>query len=256
MASEIQKIELEMLIFLDKVCKKNNIEYFLDSGTLIGAARHKGFIPWDDDVDIILKREDYNKLLIALKKEEDRYVCHTIDEPNYVFPYAKLIDTTTELHEKNVKDDIKFGVYIDIFVLDKLPTFKITQLIYFNIVAFLRWSSVVLSKKEYSKNFFKASFKRILEILPSNTFPRLTNASAALFGQKKHFEYYTGILCTAKKYKYIERKWFDKAIYVDFENISLPVPVQYDAYLRMLYGDYMKMPDQESRATHQIKVEL
>lgn len=256
MRSGIQEKELEMLMFLDDICKQNNIEYFLDSGTLIGAIRHQGFIPWDDDVDVILKREDYAKLIQVLNEENSKYVCHNIDEKNYVYPYAKLVDTTTNLHELGVKDNVELGIYIDIFALDKLPRLTGSQLIYFNIVGFLRWAAIVLSKEAYSDNSVKAFFKRILEVLPNNTFAGLTDIFAKLFYKRKKFEYYTGVLCTGKKYKYIKKEWFAKAQYINFEGISLPVPSGYDDYLTMLYGNYMEIPPKNKQEIHNIDVNL
>ena len=119
---ELQKIELEILKYIDKVCKENNLTYFLAYGTLIGAIRHKGFIPWDDDVDIQMPRDDYNKLCDILKEENGRYKLLDHKEGlGYIYPFAKVIDSNTRLIETGLTETVNMGVYIDIFPIDGTP---------------------------------------------------------------------------------------------------------------------------------------
>ena len=115
---EIQKIELDILLYLDKVCRENDIKYYLSSGTLLGAIKYQGFIPWDEDIDVIFLREDYNKLIKCFENETGRYKLLSIyNSKDYYYPFAKLVDTKTTLIE-NSKPINDMGVYIDIVPMD------------------------------------------------------------------------------------------------------------------------------------------
>ena len=117
---EIKRIELGILEYLHQVCEKHDIKYFIDFGTLLGAVRHKGFIPWDDDMDICMLREDYEKLqdyLIA--NPDERYeVMSYKNNLNYVYPFMKVQDNQTYLLEEDVRIDSNMGIYVDIFPVD------------------------------------------------------------------------------------------------------------------------------------------
>ena len=126
---EMQEVQIKILEYIDNICKKNNIEYFLIGGTLIGAVRHHNFIPWDDDIDIALTRENYEKLLIILKKEKhDRYELfdHSVNS-SYFYPFAKVVDKRTELIENKFKEIDNYGVYVDIFAINGVPNDKRMQ---------------------------------------------------------------------------------------------------------------------------------
>ena len=115
---EVKQVELEILEYVDKICKENNIQYSLAYGTMLGAVRHKGFIPWDDDIDILLKREEYEKLLrILYSKTDEKYQVFSLKDEGYWYSYAKVTDTRTIIVEKNDRN-MKECVYIDIFPID------------------------------------------------------------------------------------------------------------------------------------------
>src|SRR5699024_7471673 len=118
---EVQKDQLDILIEFDRICKKNNIKYQLFAGTLLGAIRHKGFIPWDDDIDVCMLREDYEKFLnICNKDMKNEYFLQTYNsDTNYIMQFAKLRKNNTIFLERVTANcDIHHGVYIDIFPLD------------------------------------------------------------------------------------------------------------------------------------------
>lgn len=118
---EIKKIQLEILKYVDQFCSQNNIKYALGYGTLIGAVRHKGFIPWDDDIDIIMRRNDYNRFIELFSKETGRYKVwsHNL-QTDYPIPYAKVTDEKT-LKLEGTNYYVERGVDIDVFPLDDLP---------------------------------------------------------------------------------------------------------------------------------------
>ena len=119
--AEVKKIELDMLAYIHKVCVENNIRYWVCGGTLIGAIRHNGFIPWDDDIDIDMPRPDFERF----KKIADssRYMLLTAENEKYYYASAKLVDNNTVLNENNFEGNIDgLGVFVDIFPLDGLPS--------------------------------------------------------------------------------------------------------------------------------------
>lgn len=121
-SEEIKQIELNLLLKLDEICKKYKLRYYLCGGTLLGAVRHKGFIPWDDDIDVLMPREDFEKLL-RLEKAETRYGgkdCF-LKSGNSIYPFIKLINTNTVLKEKYLSEEFTTGIWIDIFPLDGMP---------------------------------------------------------------------------------------------------------------------------------------
>ena len=116
--SEIQQIEYELLIQFDEYCHKNRITYFLSNGTLLGAIKYKGFIPWDEDIDVLVPREDYNRLINSFKDNEQLRLFSYERNKNYRFPFAKLCDIHTIKEEYSYENSVNLGLNIDIFPLD------------------------------------------------------------------------------------------------------------------------------------------
>ena len=121
---DIQQIELQILKHLDEFCDKNQLKYYLSNGTLLGAVKYKEFIPWDDDIDILMPREDYNKLLRMYPDESQFWLVDSDKYSEYPFPFAKLCDRTTEIKESLCLEGQRLGIHIDIFPLDYLPKEK------------------------------------------------------------------------------------------------------------------------------------
>lgn len=250
--------QLEMLDILDKVCKKYNITYFADSGTLIGAIRHKGYIPWDDDIDIVMKRADYNKFLtIASKEFKFPFLVQTVYSDNgYFRTHAQIRNSnTTAILKCEEKYNYKFnqGIFIDIFPLDEIPDNNIKlkiQLFRLKVLKFIMYFG-------YQK--FDADMSNILKFIIKYTYiiPIICKLIVKVFGFKNIFKKYEKI---ASKYngkrnnrisyiayslgkeKHIWKKeWFSKTKRVKFENQMIDIPIGYDERLKKEYGDYMKM---------------
>lgn len=236
---------LEMAKDIDKLCKENDIEYYLMYGSTIGAVRHEGFIPWDDDFDIGMTDENYFKFLQVCEEKLDKkkYFVQTQEkEENYYMSFAKIRDiTTTLINEMNADKEMTYGIYIDVFPLVGVPSSKIKRgVLKVNRAFMLSANANVIRNK-----FLKFIFDIILKI----------------FGKKRIIKY-----CTKQCFKYkckdydnwisicdgdgfelneVRREVMGKPKYVKFENIELPIPEDHDTYLRRIYGDYMRIPSPE-----------
>lgn len=240
---------LEMLEFLDSVCQKHKIHYWLAAGTLLGAVRHGGFIPWDDDLDIEMQKEDYVRLLKILPTEmSDKYVLQTHQsDRNYVFPIAKLRDKNSYIIElQNVDKNYKYrGVFVDIFYLE-------------NGNHFLGRVAVNLQKFVYVLTFVKNDKLGLFLFLKIAIFGAIDGLAFPMLRFLAH-------ICNIKTYILPFGTGFTKLINVNnifplskifFEGKCFNAPANPDAYLKDMYGDYMKLPDPGERQGHTIKCEV
>lgn len=242
---EVQKHQLDMLIELDRICKKYNIKYFISSGTLLGAVRHKGFIPWDDDADVDMLRSDYNKFLkVAQKELGDKYFLQTIEtDENYGYMFAKIRENNTVFLEKLTKDiDINNGIFIDVFPIDNYKK-SFSAALLMNHTIFLRL--ILLEKKKYylrDKSLIRNLGVDILKII------------ALFFSKEKVFEkikknqikynnikteYVADWNCMNIFKRVLKKDIYKKRKLYDFENIKLYGHKDYDTYLKYYYNDYM-----------------
>lgn len=229
---KLKKVELNLLTEFDKICKKHSIKYSLTFGTLLGAVRHKGFIPWDDDIDVMMTREDYNKFLKVANElpknlffQNNKTDCFKFD----IFMAAKIRDNNSK-----VEFDKKYhsGAFIDIFVLDKFSSNKIPKSIQKLFYLFLRF--VQYREKDDKKNIFKIiKISKILEKI----FIRIS---------------------ANKNYKNFYWYWLKKSLFLSYNDIFPLREVEFEKkyfsafrrtsyLLKFLYGDYMKLPPIEKR---------
>ena len=253
---EQKKILVEILKYIDDVCEENNIKYSLVCGSLIGAVRHKGIIPWDDDIDIGLLPEEYDKLMKVLSHTNNRYILlDPENNHNYYYPFAKLVDSKTVMIEKGVKSIENYGVYVDIFRYDYVSNNKFIRKMHYKILIFIQtlFSRAMLDPKNI--NCLKSKLIVI--------FARIIGAN---YLKKRHIK-----LCRNKKKKtdYVLLNWpeygfnkevektdnFKKYQKVKFENIKAMIISNYDEVLRTMFGDYMQLPPEEDRvAKHDTEI--
>lgn len=226
---------LYLLTEVDRICKKHEIRYWLSSGTLIGAIRHNGFIPWDDDLDIEMMREDYLKLMAILPTELPEHIAlqnHETD-PSYFFCYAKIRDRRSFLNESNNYDRlwIERGIYIDIFPLEKqsLWIHRISEIALGHIYKIWRTSRNDANNLRKIRFIFQLNIKllqpflRLLNKLCSNK--TLTSGLGIPFHNPRN-----------------EKDIFPLTTHI-FEGNEFPVPYNSNKVLQKIYGDYMKLPD-------------
>lgn len=238
---EIQTIELDILKFIDRVCRANNLTYYLAYGTLIGAVRHKGFIPWDDDIDIIMPRKDYEKIIKIMGKGIGNYgmVCVETNK-NYNYPWGKVYDKRTSLKEIGKFQIVEYGLWVDIFPIDGLgetkeEALKMTEKIKVN--KYRIWTMHVFAKKGIKG--------RLMNLIGRKSFNRLM-----LHDCKKNNFYtskWVGCVIGDDEKAIIEGKHYQEKCELEFEGYKFYAPKEYDKILTMWYGDYMTLPPVEER---------
>lgn len=254
---ELKSIEKNILCVFDLFCKENGIRYSLSGGTLIGAIRHKGFIPWDDDVDIMMNRDEYNRFIELYQKQNrnSRYKLITYETKNYNYMFAKLVDTSTVLIEDYNKPVEDMGVYIDLFPIDSLGnTYEEARKrlrankfkLYLTVAS--NWRKFYINK---SRSFLRQIPRAIFYILS-----RGICANKIFKNIEKRFEFnnedkFFGCVCGVYEDKEImDSSIFKEYIYVEFEGKPFMVTKNYDEYLTGIYGDYMQLPPVEKQVTH------
>lgn len=239
---------LDMLKFIDKICKQHNIRYWLCSGTLLGAVRHGGFIPWDDDVDIEMLREDYKKFETVIKDENPSdYVLQTHQtDSNYLLPFAKIRDRHSYIKENSVSDKFyKYkGIFIDIFILDSS-----SSLILFKTAHFLQYYLIMWPNCHMQKSCLKSIYLSVAFAVIHKFLFRILRFFSKINAK--------GQLRITLGTNFPRPRMINEIFplsEVVFENISLPIPGNFDAYLRRIYGDYMVLPDINKISKHSIQV--
>lgn len=240
--NECKEIQLDMLKYLDDVCKKNNINYSLCGGTLIGAIRHKGFIPWDDDIDVVFLREDYEKLIRVLDDNATEYMLLTLKDENYYFPFCKLVDKKTILIENDLPRIPQLGIFIDIYPVDNIPDnfiLREIQKIKHKMLDSILWKTI------NSKNYRDKTIKKYLYKMDRNM-------------KKYQYKNSNTAGCLVGRYgskEIMDRNLFEGYTKIQFEKYEFSCFKEYDRYLKNIYGDYMKMPPKEQQVSnHDFKV--
>lgn len=258
--AEIKERLVKLLCEFDRICKDNNLQYSLAYGTLIGAMRHKGFIPWDDDIDVIMPQDDYIKLLnlscFADQHMDSPYILYEVDNSlmqnvGYMYPFAKFMDGKTYIISPYFRE--VGGLWIDIFPLTGLPN----------------------NEKKIKEHFDKMG-KLHLQLAAAHRYRKLTECNPIVFLKQLRCNYYNMIHKTLVKkmkddvfsipYKNCDKvavsiwnygikemmpmEFFEDYIEVEFEGHKFAGLKRYDEYLTHLYGDWRKLPPAEQRVAH------
>ena len=242
---DLKQIELNILKEFIAVCEKLNLKYYVIGGTLLGAIRHKGFIPWDDDIDVGMPRSDYEIFI----KEGQKYFSNSYfvqtheTDPEFVAHFCKIRDSETTFIETNSKNlHINHGVFIDVFPLDytdkKGLNFKL------------------LSLKEASVYSFNKSFFRRIKCFLAGVLSFCFSIEKAfvkkekIFKERKDGKYLANFSGAWGRKEIIPKEWYGEGVVKVFETLNVVCPTGYHKWLTQVYGDYMELPPLEKRITH------
>ena len=250
---EIRNIQVRVLKKFHEICIQNNLTYSLYAGTLIGAMRHRGFIPWDDDIDVAMPREDYEKFLTSYKEDDYLRLYDYRTESSYNYPFMKLADSRTfQVSPGKEAIDGGIGLHIDIFAIDGLPKKKWLAIAHLKLLRLLRHCGVMSSLSLGTKG--RPFKKRIVLFF----FKLLTFGAKSCFWNRLH-NY------LASRYSLSDARWGGNSVWGYAERELVPVhcyegscPVCFeneqfnafsgaDEYLRTVYGDYMQPPPVEQQ---------
>ncbi|MBQ9761481.1 MAG: LicD family protein [Oscillospiraceae bacterium] len=252
---ELKEIELDILKVFHAFCVEHNIRYFLSHGTLLGAIRYKKFIPWDDDVDVLVPREDYERLL-SLYQDSDRYRLFSFEkDQNYRYPYAKLCDMTTRKVEFDYDNGMELGVDMDIFPLDAWDD---------------DFAKAKQEEKRLSRNRFRLGLVKLKKPDSLNPVKRFVKGIVMVYCKMFGSAYYIRKIqedankpeqkgsaymgnkawCVYGQRDIMPAKVFAETENIEFEGEKFPAPKDYDTYLTCLYGDYLPEPPKEKQKTH------
>lgn len=247
---EVQEKILEIMLFIDKVCRKENITYQIMGGTALGAVRHGGFIPWDDDLDIFMTPVEYEKFKIAFNKiNSDKFIIQEWRIVDEYLEYAKVrMNGTTfiEEHFKNRKE-MHHGIYVDIMILHKVPLNKFVQRKIYIQSKYV--TLYALSQRNWKpKTVSQKVILNSLKVLPNKLLAKWSYKNIYKYDNMSD-NYAWCYFITPAKFKsgIFDAIFFDKTSEIEFEGYKLMCPAKIEEYLKYRYGDYMKLPSEEQQ---------
>ncbi|MCI1923283.1 MAG: LicD family protein [Lentilactobacillus buchneri] len=254
----IHQIELGIFNRFVQIATKHHLHYVATGGTLLGAIRHHGFIPWDDDMDIAMLRDDYQRFLEIAPKEfkNDHYFLQTPwSDHNFALSYAKILDQNTFIEEHNNINNARKGVFLDIFPLDKIPTSDAKRRR--QMIDIKRLDSRIYLKLRYNiidnpiRKFYGALSTE--QIDTANDFKKARENMMTAYNDRVNLDQVKNL---ASQYAY-EKEIFSleqlqETEIVPFEDTQIIVPSDYDAILKQMYGDYLKLPPENHRSEKHI----
>ena len=239
----IWAVEMEMLDWFDRFCRRNCLRYWVGYGTMLGAARHKGFIPWDDDIDVIMPRPDYERMKKCIQDElPEYYFFQNSYTENIVIAFSKIRDSRTTAYEKSWGKSMHMGIFIDIFPLDGAymeTGSNISQ------IELELWMSIVrpdmmyqhMVDKDVVLNLPDDMLKEILVLDVKDKMNIFEDFCASHYEEAVYINDVNYELFGRSQTK-CKKEWFEETIYLPFENMSVPMPKGYDLVLQTLYGDW------------------
>lgn len=247
---EIKLVQLSILSEVASFCDRNEIKYWLDGGTLIGAVRHKGYIPWDDDIDIGMLRADYIKFSNLFNAANKQYRFISCELGSSPFPYGKVIDSNTVLYEPD-ENGFKTSINIDIFPYDDAPCDEKEIKRLFDkrdryLKLYVLQEGLIMPNKTWKKLIKKIS-KVILSVIPKGYFAKKEVENAGSYNGRGcslvgNFCGVTRAIC--------DKTISDETIDAVFEGKFFKIPKRYHEWLTTFYGDYMTLPPEEERVNH------
>ena len=250
---KVWKKELEILEQIMYICKKYDITYVTNGGTTIGTIRHGGFIPWDDDIDLMMKRKDYDKFIevAQIELKEPYFLQCYKTEKIYYRGHVQVRDSSTTAIIKSDNNDYNKGIWVDIFPMDNIPDDLKERERFFKSVSRKKKLIACATHSE-----FPNLIKNIIQFCVEKTYWKIFDVEKAIEKLEKYAQKYNNIdtkACTivilGSRVEY-ENDWFDSIIEKDFEYLKIPTIEKYDQYLTKTYGDYMEIPKIKPGSMH------
>ena len=248
---EVQDKILEIMKYIDKVCRENDITYFIMGGTALGAVRHGGFIPWDDDLDIFMTPAEYAKFKVAMEKDGDtKFMIQEWRTTEKYLEYAKVRMNGTTFIEESFKDrkDMHQGIYVDIMMLHKVPADneRIHKKVYY---ASKFVTLYALTQRNWKpKSSGQAMVVNLLKVLPCKMIAKWCYKQIFKYEDMKDgFKWCYWITPAKFRSGLFEKSFFDEPVDVPFEDTVLYGSKHIKEYLKYRYGDYMKLPSEEQQ---------
>lgn len=256
---DIQLGELDILRKIKEICTEQNIGYFLFCGTLIGAVRHHGFIPWDDDVDVAMLRDDYERFIAYCREHEERLLpfklYHYTTKKDYIYPIARFVDTRYRVEYKDYKD-YDLGLFVDLYPLDGCGNSLEDRNQVFKDVRGWIISLISLGARtnvQYNHGFLnyvaKSVVRFVAQIIGQNRLIRMIDQRAQK-NSVQSSQFVHCIIWDTFRAPMIRKECVSSLVEVPFENDSFLIPQGYDEILKEEYGDYMQFPPEEDRVAH------
>ena len=254
--AELRHVQLEVLAEFDRLCREHDLVYYLAYGTLLGAIRHGGYIPWDDDVDVMMPREDYERLHAVFPTARPAHL--VLDSPttrtDWPFPYAKISNDRTELFEP-LEDPLPLGVNLDVFPLDAVPSSRLVRAVQAWVLRPLRWAVelryIAAERGRGWHHPFAITFgKPVLRRFPLRrlvgAFTRVARIGAAAGGRRGA---HVGVRVGSFDWS-VPADQLAPPSQVGFEHLRLHAPADPDAVLVAKYGDYRRLPPEPEQVRH------
>lgn len=250
--SELREIQMCVMDSIHNFCMEHELTYFISSGTLLGAVRHGGYIPWDDDIDIYMPRKDYDIFVESFNKLNTNKQYREIDNDNttgYYYSFAKVIDTKTLVREYNDIGSMDIGVWVDVFPIDRIPDYKFLR----TLLAKVRGHWLYKARIKAKTNNPTIGDKIVKLFFPNGRFII------------KSYYWFANLIAGNDKYahisevgvssfeKILKKEWLTGMVDIKFENRVYKTMNGYKEYLSAVYGDYMKLPPIDQRKRHNIE---
>lgn len=253
--SEIKQQLLVLLLELDRFCKVHDIKYQLAYGTLLGAIRHKGFIPWDDDVDVVMSRPEYEKLRACREDFRNDFYLETPSDEGAVFSFAKLCNRKIAAIEPAVQGVSEESIWLDIFPVDGFPDnaamlkkLNEKQVRFYHLTRMNMNPSATVSR-------FKSNLKRVYQCVFDQN-KQLSKLAQKMDDCARSFSYESSSKVAVLLFPPLrpelawDKAWLEDSVEVEFQGHQFPAPRDWDQVLSKQYGDYMQLPPVEDRNTH------
>ena len=264
----LHQVDLDIVKEVVAICEKHGFTYFMLGGTMLGAIRHKGFIPWDDDIDLGMPRKDYDRFLEIAPKELSKHLklvnYHT--DPEYHYYITRILDTETKVEEERIGNDNRYtNASIDIFPVDGTPNNKVLRKIYFFRVLYHRALMSLCYKDSIDRKRPRGTAEKVLlwvmERLPvekmTTPYKQKEKIDKLLRKQKVEGSKFIGNIMGAYRTKEIvPAEFYGQGKMYPFEDIELRGMEMADEYLKWTYGDYMQLPPEDKRKTHFKSLEI